>query len=134
VRPGGGAAGPPLSPSPDGLPTLRPSCPGLARASTTSLQAAVVKSWMPATRAGMTRRGWQQIPGRAEGRTPPTWTLAQRLIAAGAAGVMVPSFAASPTEGMRTLVPWRWGGDGDGDGDGDGPRVVASDEGKRLPQ
>ena len=59
----------------------------------------------------MTRRGWQQIPDRAEGRTALAWTLAQRLIAAGAAGVVVPSFATGATEGMRNLVLWRWGGE-----------------------
>lgn len=48
---------------------------------------------------------------RAEGRTPPTWTLTKRLIAAGAAGVVVPSFAMGATEGMRNLVLWRWGGE-----------------------
>lgn len=47
---------------------------------------------------------------RAEGLIPPTWTLAKRLIAAGAAGALVPSFATGATEGMRNLVRWRWGG------------------------
>jgi RES domain-containing protein len=61
---------------------------------------------------------------RAEGRMPPTWTLAQRLIAAGAAGVVVPSFAVGATEGMRNLVLWRWGGEQQ--------RVVAWDEEGRL--
>ncbi len=60
----------------------------------------------------------------AEGRTPPSWTLAQRLIAAGAAGVVVPSFAASATEGMRNGVLRRWGGEQ--------KQVVPWDEGGRL--
>ncbi|PHJ55963.1 hypothetical protein VF03_38000 [Nostoc linckia z2] len=61
---------------------------------------------------------------RAEGRTPPTWTLAQRLIAAGSAGVVVPSFATGATDGMRNLVLWRWGGEKQ--------RVVAWDMEGRL--
>ena len=59
----------------------------------------------------MTRRGWRQVPDRAEGRTPPTWTLAQRLTADGAAGVVAKSFATGATEGMRNLVLWTWGGE-----------------------
>ena len=61
---------------------------------------------------------------RAEGRTPPTWTLAKRLIAAGAAGAVVPSFATGATEGMQNLVLWRWGGKEH--------KVVAWDEAGRL--
>jgi RES domain-containing protein len=61
---------------------------------------------------------------RAEGRVPPTWTLAKRLIAAGAAGVLVPSFAVGATAGMRNWVLWRWGGEAQ--------KVVAWDEEGRL--
>lgn len=61
---------------------------------------------------------------RAEGRVPPSWTLTKRLIAAGAAGALVPSFAVGATEGMRNLVLWRWGGEAQ--------RVVAWDEEGRL--
>ena len=61
---------------------------------------------------------------RAEGRTPPTWTLARRLIAAGAAGVVVPSFAVGATAGMRNLVLWLRGGGQQ--------KVVAWDEERRL--
>ncbi len=46
-----------------------------------------------------------------EGRTPPTWTLARRLIADGMAGVIVPSFAPGATAQDRNLVLWRWGPD-----------------------
>jgi RES domain-containing protein len=48
---------------------------------------------------------------RAEGRMPPSWALAKRLVAAGAAGALVPSFANGASEGMRNLVLWKWGGD-----------------------
>jgi RES domain-containing protein len=61
---------------------------------------------------------------RAEGRTPPTWTLTQRLIAAGAAGVVVPSFATGAMAGMRNLVLWKW--------DGEQQKVVAWDAEGRL--
>ena len=61
---------------------------------------------------------------RAEGLIPPSCTLAKRLIAAGAAGAVVPSFATGATEGMRNLVLWRWGGEDQ--------KVVAWDEEGRL--
>jgi len=51
-----------------GYPNHHPSCPGLSRASTNSLQGAVVKSWMPATRAGMTVAGPERAPSH---RMPP---------------------------------------------------------------
>ena len=63
---------------------------------------------------------------RAEGRVPPSWTLTKRLIAAGAAGALVPSFAVGATAGMRNLVLWRWGGETQ--------RVVAWDQEGRLAQ
>jgi RES domain-containing protein len=61
---------------------------------------------------------------RAEGRLPPSWTLVKRLITAGAAGALVPSFATGATERMRNLVLWRWGGEKQ--------RVVAWDQEGRL--
>ena len=45
----------------------------------------------------------------ASGRTPPSWTIATRLIAAGSAGLLVPSFAHGASAGMLNLVLWRWG-------------------------
>lgn len=42
------------------------------------------------------------------GREPPSWTLARRLIASGAAGVLVPSFAPGATSSDKNLVLWQW--------------------------
>jgi RES domain-containing protein len=72
----------------------------------------------------LTTLGCAWMLDRAEGLIPPTWTLAKRLIAAGAAGVVVPSFATGATEGMRNLVLWRWGRETQ--------KVVAWDEEGRL--
>lgn len=46
---------------------------------------------------------------RAEGRKPASWAIAQRLIAEGASGILVPSFANRARPGMANLVLWRWG-------------------------
>ena len=51
--------------------------------------------------------GWMLMAH--EGRTPPTWMMARRMIAQGIAGVMVPSFAPGATADDRNLVLWRWG-------------------------
>jgi RES domain-containing protein len=45
----------------------------------------------------------------ANGRYPASWTIADRLIAQGAAGVLVPSFAVGAKSDMTNLVLWRWG-------------------------
>jgi RES domain-containing protein len=45
----------------------------------------------------------------ADGREPASWRLAQRLIAAGCAGALVPSFAPGATAEDENLVLWRWG-------------------------
>lgn len=45
----------------------------------------------------------------SEGKEPPSWTVARALIAAGQAGVLVPSFAPGATEADHNLVLWRWG-------------------------
>jgi RES domain-containing protein len=45
---------------------------------------------------------------RVEGREPASWNLANRLIAEGAAGLLVPSFARWAREDMRNLVLWKW--------------------------
>jgi RES domain-containing protein len=46
----------------------------------------------------------------AEGRgTPPSWLLHQRLVAAGCAGLIVPSFAARARPEDVNAVFWRWG-------------------------
>jgi RES domain-containing protein len=49
---------------------------------------------------------WEDLASR--GLTPPTWALALRLIAQGAAGVLVPSFAAGASEQDVNVVFWRW--------------------------
>jgi RES domain-containing protein len=46
---------------------------------------------------------------RAEGRRPASWEIATRLIAKGAAGILVPSFANGARPDMSNLVLWRWG-------------------------
>jgi RES domain-containing protein len=47
----------------------------------------------------------------AEGKRPPSWTICERLIAQGAAGILVPSFAPGADEADQNLVLWRWGED-----------------------
>jgi RES domain-containing protein len=64
---------------------------------------------------------------RNAGREPRSWTVAQRLIAAGAAGILVPSFATGATPGMANLVLWRWGPDLP-------HKVTAHDPSGRLPK
>lgn len=44
-------------------------------------------------------------------RKPASWRVAETLIAAGAAGILVPSFATGARPGMDNLVLWRWGAD-----------------------
>ena len=46
----------------------------------------------------------------AAGRDPPSWRLARKLIAGGAAGLVAPSYAAAAGPGDANLVLWRWGG------------------------
>ena len=49
---------------------------------------------------------WEDIADR--GVRPPSWLLAERLIAAGHAGIVVPSFAAGAGPDDRNLVLWQW--------------------------
>lgn len=42
------------------------------------------------------------------GDTPPSWRLAMRLIEAGCAGIVVPSFAMGATERDVNVVFWKW--------------------------
>jgi RES domain-containing protein len=44
----------------------------------------------------------------AEGREPPSWRVAARLIGEGAAGILAPSYAPGATRADRNLVLWRW--------------------------
>lgn len=46
----------------------------------------------------------------ASGRRPPSWIIADSLIARGAAGILAPSFATGARSHMANLVLWRWGG------------------------
>jgi RES domain-containing protein len=50
---------------------------------------------------------WEQLSG--DRKPVPTWELANRLIASGCAGVIVPSFASRATANDRNLVLWSWG-------------------------
>ena len=59
------------------------------------------------------------------GRTPPSQALADRLVAAGFAGMRVGSYAAGADESDVNLVLWRWG-------DRLPTRVVLIDEDDRL--
>jgi RES domain-containing protein len=60
-------------------------------------------------------------------REPPSWRLAKRLIADGAAGLIAPSYARSTVSGDVNLVLWTW--------DHRGPhRVVVFDPSGRLPK
>lgn len=63
----------------------------------------------------------------AEGRDPASWTVAKRLIAAGAAGILVPSFATGARPDMANLVLWKWGPDLP-------HRVTVYDPSGRLPK
>lgn len=63
----------------------------------------------------------------ASGRVPVSWKLARRLMAEGASGVLVPSFARGARPGMSNIVLWRWGA-------GLPHRVEAYDPLGRLPK
>lgn len=64
---------------------------------------------------------------RAEGREPASWTVAKRLVAAGVAGILVPSFANGARKDMANLVLWRWAADLP-------HRVTVHDPSGRLPK
>lgn len=49
---------------------------------------------------------WERLAGGV--KAVPTWELADRLIASGCAGVVVPSFASRATSDDRNLVLWSW--------------------------
>ncbi len=50
---------------------------------------------------------WKDVSTR--GINPPSWLLAERLVATGTAGVIVPSFARGATTADVNVVFWRWG-------------------------
>jgi RES domain-containing protein len=68
---------------------------------------------------------WRQI-AFVNRRDPPTWILADRLIADGAHGALVPSFQ---REGATNLVLWRWHRAGTA---GEGAAVTLVDPGGDL--
>lgn len=49
---------------------------------------------------------WEDLADR--NLAPPTWTLANRLIGEGVAGIIVPSFANRAGPEDRNLVLWKW--------------------------
>jgi RES domain-containing protein len=52
---------------------------------------------------------WLERVGR--GLTPPSWGIADRLMADEKAAALVPSFARGATSDMTNLVLWKWGPD-----------------------
>lgn len=68
---------------------------------------------------------WERLAGD---RNPvPTWELADRLIAASCAGVIVPSFASRATSDDRNLVLWAWSREAP-------HRLEVIDDEQRLPR
>jgi RES domain-containing protein len=68
---------------------------------------------------------WERLAG--DRKTVPTWELADRLIASGCSGVIVPSFAARATRENRNLVLWSWSRKAP-------RRLQVIDDEQRLPQ
>lgn len=68
---------------------------------------------------------WEDIADR--GGRPPGWLLAGRLIAAGHAGIVVPSFVAGAGPDDRNLVLWKWSAEPP-------HRVRVVDDHARLPK
>jgi RES domain-containing protein len=67
------------------------------------------------------------LEDRLQRRKPASWTVAEWLIAGGASGILVPSFANGPHPDMANLVLWAWGPDPQ-------TRVTVYDPGRRLPK
>jgi RES domain-containing protein len=61
------------------------------------------------------------------GKTPPTWTMADALVADGVAGILVPSFAPRNDASSLNLVLWSWS-------DRDPHRITPVDPESRLPR
>ena len=70
---------------------------------------------------------WEDLAAR--GREPPSWTLSRRLIAAGTAAIVVPSFAPGAGAADRNVVFWRWSATADAP-----CRVAVIDDEGRLPR
>lgn len=69
--------------------------------------------------------GWAGLADRGLG--PPSWAVADQLMAAGMAGILVPSFAWGATEADVNAVFWRWA-------PGPPHQVRVLDPDHRLPQ
>jgi RES domain-containing protein len=69
--------------------------------------------------------GWMLLAH--EGKTPPTWAMADRLRAEGLAGVIAPSFAPGATADDRNLVLWDWAA-------GRPHQITVHDPSGRLPK
>ena len=67
---------------------------------------------------------WEELA--IQGIRPPSWTLAERLIAMDTAGILVPSRASGATEADVNAVFWRWSHDPP-------HQVRAVDDFNRLP-
>lgn len=67
---------------------------------------------------------WEDLAD--QGKAPPSWELAKALMADGAAGIIVPSFAPGATQNDRNLVFWRWSSNPPS-------RVTVIDDERRLP-
>ena len=68
---------------------------------------------------------WKDLSTRGE--IPPSWALADHLIAGGCAGVIVPSFASGATTADVNAVFWSWGA-------GQPNQVRVIDDRARLPR
>jgi RES domain-containing protein len=68
---------------------------------------------------------WQDFATR--GLKPPSWAVAARLVAAGTAGIVVPSFASGATAADVNAVFWDWSADPP-------HRVRVIDDDRRLPR
>lgn len=68
---------------------------------------------------------WERIAD--EGNDPPTWVLADRLMAEGIGGIIVPSFAVGAPMAGVNLVFWHWSSSSPN-------RVQVIDDHKRLPK
>lgn len=53
--------------------------------------------------------GWKNLSNAR--RTVPSWMVADRLVKAGYAAIIVPSFAPGASAEDRNLVLWKWGPD-----------------------
>lgn len=63
----------------------------------------------------------------SNGKRPASWRVAEKLIKAGASGILVPSFAIGAKADMANLVLWKWGSELP-------HKVEVHDPDKRLPK